>query len=53
MLDVNGCTYATLPLKVKTELNRHSLSLITIIPKWDDSAEEIAKLIEIVTNRLN
>lgn len=51
--ELNGCTYATLPLKVKTELNRHSLSLITIIPEWDSSAEEIAKLIEVVANRLN
>jgi hypothetical protein len=50
---LNGYTYATLPSKVKTVLNRHSLSLITIIPEWDSSAEEIAKLIEVVASRLN
>lgn len=51
--ELNGCTYATLPANVKTELNRHCISLISIIPKWDASPEEIAKLIEIVANRLN
>ncbi|RCJ20228.1 hypothetical protein A6S26_05765 [Nostoc sp. ATCC 43529] len=51
--ELNRCTYATLPFKVKTVLNRHSLSLITIIPSKDASPEEIAKLIEIAVNRLN
>lgn len=51
--ELNGCTYATLPFKVKTVLNRYSLSLITIIPSEDASPEEIAKLIEVVANRLN
>ncbi|WP_099069292.1 DUF262 domain-containing protein [Nostoc linckia] len=51
--ELNGCTYATLPFKVKTVLNRYSLSLITIIPSEDASPEEITKLIEIAVNRLN
>lgn len=51
--ELNGCTYTTLPFKVKTVLNRHSLSLITIIPSEDASPDEIAKLIEVVANRLN
>lgn len=51
--ELNGCTYATLPYHAKKVLNRHSLSLISIIPSEDASPEEIAKLIEIVANRLN
>lgn len=51
--ELNGCTYATLPFKVKTVLNNHSLSLISIISSGDASPEEIAKLIEVVANRLN
>lgn len=51
--ELNGCTYATLPYHAKTVLNRHSLSLITVIPSEDANPEEIAKLIEVVANRLN
>ncbi|MBD6620550.1 DUF262 domain-containing protein [Komarekiella sp. 'clone 1'] len=51
--ELNGCTYTTLPANVKAELNRHSLSLISIIPSGDASPEEIAKVIEVVANRLN
>lgn len=51
--ELNQCTYATLPYHAKTVLNRHSLSLITIIPSEDASPEEIAKLIKVVANRLN
>ncbi|MBN3961783.1 MAG: DUF262 domain-containing protein [Nostoc sp. NMS8] len=51
--ELNGCTYATLPYHAKTVLNRHSLSLISIIPSEDASPEEIAKIIEIIAERLN
>jgi Protein of unknown function DUF262 len=51
--ELNGCTYATLPYHAKTVLNRHSLSLITIMPSEDASPEEIAKIIEIIAERLN
>jgi hypothetical protein len=51
--EFNGCTYSTLPVHVGKILNNHPLTLISIIPKWDASPEEIAKLIEIVANRLN
>jgi Protein of unknown function DUF262 len=51
--ELNGCTYATLPLHAKKVLNHHSLSLISIIPSEDASPDEIAKLIEVVANRLN
>ncbi|MFN6567238.1 DUF262 domain-containing protein [Dendronalium sp. ChiSLP03b] len=51
--ELNGCTYTTLPANVKAELNRHSISLISIIPSGDASPEEIAKLIKVVANRLN
>jgi Protein of unknown function DUF262 len=49
--ELNGCTYATLPLHAKTVLNRHSLSLISIIHSGDASPDEIAKIIEVVANR--
>ncbi|OYE00173.1 DUF262 domain-containing protein [Nostoc sp. 'Peltigera membranacea cyanobiont' 232] len=51
--ELNGCTYTTLPYHAKTVLNRHSLSLISIIPSEDANPEEIAKLIEVVAERLN
>lgn len=51
--ELNGCTYATLPHHAKKVLNRHSLYLISVIPSEDASTDEIAKLIEIVANRLN
>ena len=51
--ELNGCTYATLPYHAKTALNHHSLSLITIMPLEDASPEGIAKIIEIITERLN
>ncbi|MEA5605015.1 DUF262 domain-containing protein [Nostoc sp. UHCC 0252] len=51
--ELNGCTYATLPYHSKTVLNHHSLSLISIIPSEDASPEEIAKIIEIIAERLN
>ncbi|MEJ6487779.1 DUF262 domain-containing protein [Nostoc punctiforme UO1] len=51
--ELNGCTYTTLPSHAKTVLNRHSLSLISIIPSEDANPEEIAKLIEVVAERLN
>lgn len=51
--ELNGWTYATLPYHAKTVLNRHSLSLISIIPSEDASPEEIAKIIEIIAERLN
>ncbi|WP_260446375.1 hypothetical protein [Nostoc sp. UCD121] len=34
-------------------LSGHSLSLISIIPSEDASPEEIAKIIEIIAERLN
>ncbi|NEU77567.1 DUF262 domain-containing protein [Nostoc sp. UIC 10630] len=51
--ELNGCTYATLPYHAKRVLNRHSLSLISIIPSEDASPEEIAKIIEIIAEHLN
>lgn len=51
--ELNGCTYTTLPANVKAELNRHSISLITIIPSGDASPDEIAKIIEVIAERLN
>lgn len=51
--EINGCTCATLPFHVGKILNNRSLTLISIIPQSDASPEEIAKLIEIVANRLN
>ena len=51
--ELNGCTYATLPYHAKTVLNHHSLSLITIMPSEDASPEGIAKIIEIIAERLN
>jgi hypothetical protein len=51
--ELNGCTYATLPYHAKTVLSGHSLSLITIMPSDDASPEEIAKIIEIIAERLN
>ncbi|BDI20997.1 hypothetical protein ANSO36C_67990 (plasmid) [Nostoc cf. commune SO-36] len=50
---LNGCTYATLPYHAKTVLNHRSLSLITIMPLENASPEEIAKIIEIIAERLN
>jgi hypothetical protein len=49
--ELNGCTYTTLPVKVKTALNRRSISSICIISQLDDSPEEIAKLIKVVAER--
>ncbi|MCW5318974.1 DUF262 domain-containing protein [Nostoc sp. KVJ3] len=51
--ELNGCTYATLPYHAKTVLNRHCLSLITVMPSEDASPEGIAKIIEIIAERLN
>ncbi len=51
--ELNGCTYATLPYHAKTVLNHHSLSLINIMPSEDASPEGIAKIIEIIAERLN
>lgn len=51
--ELNGCTYATLPYHTKKVLNHRSLSLITIMPSEDASPEEIAKIIEIIAERLN
>lgn len=49
--ELNGCTYTTLPVKVKTALNRRSISSICIISQLDDSPEEIAKLIKVIAER--
>ena len=51
--ELNGCTYTTLPYHAKKVLNHRSLSLISIIPSEDASPEEIAKIIEIIAERLN
>ncbi|MBD2303060.1 DUF262 domain-containing protein [Nostoc sp. FACHB-190] len=51
--ELNGCTYANLPVHTQKVLDRHSLSLISIIPSENAKLEEIAKLIEIIANRLN
>lgn len=51
--ELNGCTYANLPVHTQKVLDRHSLSLISIIPSEDAKPDEIAKLIEIIANRLN
>lgn len=51
--ELNECTYATLPHDAKKVLNNRSLSLITIMPSEDASTEEIAKIIEIIAERLN
>lgn len=50
--ELNGCTYKTLPSQVKKALNRHSLSLISITPSGDATPEKIAKLMEVIANRL-
>jgi hypothetical protein len=51
--ELNGCTYANLPVHAQKDLDKRSLSLISIIPSEDAKPDEIAKLIEIVANRLN
>jgi hypothetical protein len=51
--ELNGCTYANLPVHTQRVLDNHSLSLISIIPSEDANPDEIAKLIKIVANRLN
>ncbi len=51
--DLNGCTYITLPRKIQALLDQHYLSFITIIPKSDFSPDEIAQLVEVVSERLN
>jgi hypothetical protein len=51
--ELNGCTYADLPVHAQKDLDRRSLSLISIIPSENANPDEIAKLIEIVANRLN
>jgi len=51
--ELNGYTYANLPVHTQRVLDNHSLSLISIIPSEDANPDEIAKLIEIVANRLN
>jgi hypothetical protein len=51
--ELNGCTYANLPVRTQRVLDNHSLSLTSIIPSEDSSTDEIAKLIEIVANRLS
>jgi hypothetical protein len=50
--ELDGCTYETLPTKIKTELNQHSVYLISIMPDDNATSEEIARLIEILQNRL-
>ncbi len=50
--ELDGCTYATLPTKIKTELDRHSVYLISIMPDDNASSEEIVRLIEILQRRL-
>ncbi len=50
--ELNGCTYITLPRKVQAVLDRRYLSLITIIPKRDFSCDDIARLVEVVSERL-
>lgn len=51
--ELNGCTYITLPRKVQAVLDRRYLSLITIIPESDFSPDEIARLVEVVSERLS
>ncbi len=51
--ELNGCTYITLPRKVQAVLDRRYLPSITIIPKSDFSPDEIARLVEVVSERLN
>ncbi|MBD2254267.1 DUF262 domain-containing protein [Nostoc parmelioides] len=51
--ELNRCTYANLPVHAQKDLDRRSLSLISIIPSEDAKPDEIAKLIEIIANRLN
>jgi Protein of unknown function DUF262 len=50
--ELDGCTYETLPTKIKTALNRHSVYYISIMPDDNATPEEIARLIEILQNRL-
>jgi hypothetical protein len=51
--ELNGCTYANLPVHTQKVLDTHSLCLISVIPSEDAKPDEIAKLIEVVANRLN
>lgn len=51
--ELNECTCVTLPHHAKKALNNRSLSLISIIPSGDASPDEIAKIIEVVAERLN
>ncbi len=50
--ELDGCTYVTLPIRVKSLLNHRSLSFITIIPDSSFSPGEQALLINIVAKRL-
>ena len=52
LTDLNGCTYATLPHKVKDILNHRSLGSLHMIPYWDANPEEIEKFIGIAAERL-
>ncbi|MTJ14698.1 DUF262 domain-containing protein [Anabaena sp. UHCC 0187] len=46
--ELNGCTYAHLPVKIREVLNRYPLKFINILFQNDVSPEQIAKLLEIV-----
>lgn len=50
--ELNGCTYVTLPIRVRSLLNHRNLSFITIIPDTGFSPSEQALLINIVAKRL-
>ncbi len=50
--ELDGCTYVTLPIRVRSLLNHRSLSFITIIPDSSFSPGEQTLLINIVAKRL-
>ena len=49
--NLDGCTYSTLPARVKNRLNNCNLNLVNCIPANNQSELEIKKLIDAVKKR--
>jgi hypothetical protein len=51
--ELNRCTYAELPWKVRTALDRHSISYIVIIAPIESTSAEALYLKQLAFERLN
>lgn len=51
--ELDGCIYNELPKKLQRKLDNYSLHMINIIFDSDVSNQEMAKLLELMINRLN